>query len=262
MFETVSLLAILFLMGLVVGYLSGLVGIGGAVLLAPLVVLVPPVLGYASVPAAQVAAIGMAQAWASAVAGAPIYWRRQQVNQGLVLWMGGSAVVGGLAGGIAAASLSEQVFLILFAVLAGLGALALVAPGARVADDTEPVRHWRPVAAAASLLVTFFGGVVGSSGSFLLTPLVTRGLKVPFRSAVGSVLTVVLVTATAGLLGRALTGQVPWLMAAGVAVPGAQGAAWGARHAGHVPVGLLRWVLALMVAGASVLLWHKVLTPV
>jgi len=61
-------------------------------------------------------------------------------------------------------------------------------------------------------------------------------------------------------VGRALTGTVPWIMAAAVAVAGAQGSSWGARHAGRVPVAALRWLLAVLVAGASLLLWHKVWT--
>jgi uncharacterized membrane protein YfcA len=260
LFQSIALVALLFLMGLAVGYLSGLVGIGGAVLLAPLVVLVPPALGYPAVPGAAVSAIGMAQAWASAAAGAPVYWRRQDVDYDLVLWMGAAALLGGLGGGILAASVSDNIFIVLFAVLAGLGALALVVPGLPTTDHGAPRKGWRALVGACSLVITFFGGLVGSSGSFLLTPIVTRGFKMAFRPAVGSVLTVVLITATASLVGRALTGTVPWIMAAAVAVAGAQGSSWGARHAGRVPVAALRWLLAVLVAGASLLLWHKVWT--
>ena len=83
-------------------------------------------------------------------------------------------------------------------------------------------------------------------------------LRIPTRFAIGSNLGIILLAATAGLIGKLVVAQVPILLAValvGGAVPGAQvGALLGRR----VRPRTLRYILAAIVALATVRIWIDV----
>lgn len=261
MASTIVLLAVLFLAGLGIGFLSGLLGIGGAVLLAPILIFVPPWLGLTPIAPHQVAAIAIIQALAAALAGLPAHWQRGVVQPTLALTMGITATIAATLGAILSLFLDNQAFLVLFASMSTLAVALMLLPRRddHVTVDSSQIRFSIPLAIAVSAVISFLGSLVGSSGSFLLTPAMLYVLKIPMRVAVGTMLAVVVMAAAAGSVGKVVTGQVPWTLAAVVVVGALQGARWGSKRSAHVPADTLRWLFAAAVMVASVGLWQKVL---
>jgi uncharacterized membrane protein YfcA len=79
--------AVIILLGGVVGFLSGMFGVGGGFLTTPLLI-------FYGIPPAVAVASSATQITGSSVSGALAYWRRGQVD----LKMGGVLVAGGVAG--------------------------------------------------------------------------------------------------------------------------------------------------------------------
>lgn len=256
--DPVGFWAVLFLLGLAVGFLAGLSGIGGAVLLAPALLLVVPRLGGPILSGPTVASLDMAQAFSAGLAATPVYWRDGAIDPSLIRFMGGAAVLGGALGALSGPLISSRAYLFIFLGLTVLGVVSLAGREGGGSNKARPP-GWPVLAAILGLAVSFCGSLAGSSGSFLLSPAATRILHVPIRRAVGSVMTVVMVGAAANLAGRVIWTPFPWWLAGLVSVPASQAARFGARAALHAPNGAIRVVLGALLLGASILLSQKLL---
>jgi len=116
----------------------------------------------------------------------------------------------------------------------------------------------RAVLSAAS--VGLLGGLVGQGGSFILIPLMTSFVGVPTRIAIGSNLAIVLLSTSAGFIGKAVTGQIEWLLALPLALTVVPAAHLGSRVSHRVPVLQLRRVMAVLISAAAVRIWISVLS--
>ena len=88
-------------LGLITGFLSGLLGIGGGIVMAPLLLYVPPLLGLEPLPMRTVAGLTIVQGLMACITGAISHGRFHFVSGRLSLYMGTSIFVAALAGGVA-----------------------------------------------------------------------------------------------------------------------------------------------------------------
>ena len=89
----------------------------------------------------------------------------------------------------------------------------------------------------------------------------TSFVRVPTRIAIGSNLAIVLLSTSAAFLGKAVTGQIEWLLAVPIVLTVAPAAHLGGRVSRRVPVARLRKVLAILIAAAAVRIWMSVGWP-
>ncbi|MHB8809489.1 MAG: TSUP family transporter [Desulfobulbaceae bacterium] len=107
-----SLLLLIGGLGLGAGFLSGLLGIGGGIVMAPLLLYVPPLFGFEPLPMRVVAGLTMVQGLIACVAGGIVHRRFNFVCRELSLYMGGSIFVASLVGGAAARFVPNQALLL------------------------------------------------------------------------------------------------------------------------------------------------------
>lgn len=240
---TATLALVLTPLGLVGGFLSGLLGIGGGVVVVPLLLYVPPLFGFPAFPVGHITGIAMGQVFASALIGMSAHRRAGHVNGTLVAVMGGAIVIGSFVGATLSSYLAGTVVQGVYAALAVLAAVMLLRPPPRAPQDD--LRDFnKPLAAALALVVGVFSGIIGAGGAFILLPVMIGWFHIPVRLAVGSSLGIVLLSATAGFAGKVLTHQVPWLPTLFVVIGAIIGSQLGARLSAKVPVKELRWTLA------------------
>jgi uncharacterized membrane protein YfcA len=247
---TPGFLAILTLLGFGGALVAGLLGVGGAIIMIPLLLYGPPWLGFPPLPMRTVAAVSMVQVLFAALSGAIAHGRRGRVHRELALTAGALSALGSLLGGILSGWTPTWFLQAVFAVMATAGA-ALMALTLRdtAGDDGEAEGSFtlrRPIAALVGAGVGMAAGLVGAGGAFLLVPLLITVVGVPTRITIGSSLAITLWTAVAGVAGKLITGQVPLLPAAALvleAVPGAQCGEWISRRLG--PRALRGWLAAI-----------------
>jgi uncharacterized membrane protein YfcA len=211
-------LALLVSSGLIVGVLSGLLGVGGGFLLTPILITigVPPIVAAASDTNAIVA---------TSSSGVAAHFRLKNVD----LRMGTVALIGGVAGSGIGVRVMESLEKIgnanLVINLTYIGMLGIVGGlilrdsirkwrrGAMTADDQRPhmmpflsrlpwqmdfprsaVRHSVLVPLALCLLVGLMTAVMGVGGGFMLVPVMVYLLGMPAHVAVGTSLFQILFT--------------------------------------------------------------------
>jgi uncharacterized membrane protein YfcA len=240
-------------LGMLSGFLSGLLGIGGGIVMAPLLLYVPPIFGLGPLPMRLVAGLTIVQGLVACFSGALTHRKFRFVSGKLTLWMGVTIFVSALVGGAGAGYIGNNVLLMIFAALAMTASLLIIVPVRMDSEnpDAADVSFSKGRAVFAAGAVGVLGGLVGQGGSFILIPLMTSFLQIPTRIAIGSNLGIVFLSSMAGFLGKALTGQVAWLLALPIMVTVIPAAHLGSLASRRVPVAKLRFLLAVLIAFAA-----------
>jgi len=242
------------LLGTICGFFSGLLGIGGGIIMAPLLLYVPPLLGFESLSMHTVAGLTIVQGLGACISGVIVHKRFNTVSGQLALWMGATIFIAALIGGAGSEYASQHVLLLIFGMLALLAAILMLKPS--VKEKKTPVVSelsfslWRAVLTAGSVGV--LGGMVGQGGSFILIPLMTSFVRIPTRIAIGSNLAIVLLSTTAGFLGKTVTGQIEWLLAIPIVLTVVPATQIGGVLSHRVPVVKLQKILGVLIALAAV----------
>ena len=157
-------------LGLSTGFLSGLLGIGGGIVMAPLLLYVPPLFGFEPLPMRMVAGLTIVQGLLGCISGALSHRRFRFVSDRLCLYMGTSIFVTAMAGGAGSSYVSNEILLFLFAALALIASILMLisVKGDSENPDIESLtfHRWRAVTAASG--VGLLGGLVGQGGLFLV----------------------------------------------------------------------------------------------
>jgi hypothetical protein len=273
---SVNALVIIALGGLV-GFLSGMFGVGGGFLTTPLLI-------FYGIPPAIAVASAATQVTGSSVSGALTYLRRDQVD----LKMGAVLVAGGLFGSVAGSFLFRWlkslgqvdvtigVIYVLF--LGTVGGLmlkeAITALRQQSGTSARRGRHHHALIAALPMkmrfprsgvyispLAPFLVGagvgiltvIMGVGGGFIMVPAMLYLLGMSAGVVVGtSLFQIVFVTAVATLLHATQSQTVDILLALLLLVGGVVGAQLGARAAQGLPPERLRLFLALLVLAVAV----------
>lgn len=250
---TIELAITLLGVGLIGGFFSGWLGIGGGIICAPLLLYVPTWLGTGDLDMKTVAGLTILQSLFSTGSGVLVHGKFKFVNRSLVLWMGSCVAAAILAGAIISNFISADVLLAVFAAMALVAALMMLIP--KKEPETEPlaadITFNRGLAASLSLIIGFIGGLVGQTGAFIIIPVMLYILKIPTRTTIGTSLGVVFIAGIAGSLGKIVTGQVDYAMALFLVVGALAGAQAGAYLSLATKRRYLRLILAALIAAAA-----------
>lgn len=240
--------------GLVVGFIAGMLGIGGGIIMAPLLLYLPPLLGVGQLDMKDVAGLTMVQGLVATLSGVLVHRRFRFVSHELVIWMGSSIAIASLAGATLSKWAPEAALRGIFAVIALVAATMMFLPKREANEDftAEQVSFSKPLAVAVAVFVGFFTGMVGQGGAFLLIPTMLYVLRLPIRVVIGSSLGIVFFSALAGFIGKLSTGQIPFLPALALVASVVPAAQLGGYVSRRTPTKLLRMMLAVLIALTAV----------
>jgi uncharacterized membrane protein YfcA len=258
---TLSFAATLAALGLGGAFVSGLLGVGGAIVMIPLLLYVPLAVGAGELDMKAVAGITMVQVFVAAAAGMLAHRRHRAVSARLA-WVGGVAMsAGSLAGAIASGWMSSRLLLFAFALMVTAAAVIVLAwpdpPDLPIFAERVEFRTAR--AALVALGVGVGAGLVGAGGAFLLVPLLMVVVRIPVRVTIGSSLAITAVSALSGFVGKAATGQIPWGPALAVAVGAVPGARLGAAVSRRLSTRQLRRLLLILILATGARVWWDLL---
>ncbi len=253
---------VVFLLGLGVSFFSGFLGIGGGIIMAPALLYLLPAVGATTLDIKIVTGLTVTQGLFASLSGAMKHGSYNFVSRSLVWYMGLPILVFAFSGALLSGWVSNNILGGVFATLALVAAILMFIPQPQRDVDLSPdeVSFNKSIAVAIAATIGFLGGLVGQGGSFILIPLMLFVLKIPTRIALGSNLAIVFISALAGFVGKAATGQVPLILAIALvlgALPGAQIGGYVSKRTRPV---MLRAILAGVIALAAARIWYDIFT--
>ena len=252
---------LLLVIGIVAAFASGLLGIGGGVILVPMILYLPAMLGVASFTMTQAVGMSMVQVLAASLLGLRSHAKFGAIPQAVAVPLGVSVGFGAIAGGILSGYLPDSVLTVVFAGLAITAAILMLVPVRGAGDGTEIPEGFRTdLASVMAVGVGLASGLVGIGGGVLMIPLLTTVFRLPIRMVIGISTAVVLVAGLMGTLGKALTHQIPWEDTIFLVAGALMGAPLGAWVSHRLPVGVLRKLLAATILVTALRMVYEILT--
>jgi len=189
----------LILVGIVVGTLSGFFGIGGGMILVPILMLL-------GIDIKSAIAISIVQMVFSSIYGSYLNYKKGSLVLGEGIWVGIGGFVGGFIGAyvsiLVSATLLEYLFLSLLV-------FALYRLFSAKSNDDSIVKILDPtVLFVVGVTIGIFAISLGVGGSILLTPILAGFLHYPIKKAVSAGLFFVAFSSIAGLISHLSIGDI------------------------------------------------------
>jgi uncharacterized protein len=278
---------LLLTMGAAIGFLSGLLGVGGGFLMTPLLI-------FVGIPAEVAVGTQANQLVAASVSGVLAHWRRGSIDIKLACYMVGGSAIGTLVGvklfawlvAIGQIDVAIAISYVMFLGIIGIfmlwesiGALHRRRQGARP-RARQPRAQWvkalpwrikfeksqlylspiMPVSIGA--MVGLMVAVMGVGGGFVLVPAMIYLLGMPAIMVAGtSLFQIIFTTAIAAFLQAWHNNTVDILLALILLAGGVVGAQFGTRLSGRVAGEQARLLLALIVLMVAGKLLFDLLAP-
>ncbi|HEY8476685.1 MAG TPA: sulfite exporter TauE/SafE family protein [Chloroflexota bacterium] len=240
-------IATLVAIGLVGGSLAGLVGVGGGVVMLPLLIYV------GGVPIKLASGISIVQVMFASLSGFWVHWKHRTIHPSVVAWVAGPGAVGAVAGSLVAAHVAEAVLHVVFLLFLVVALPMLILSDEVTLQEGETAPSPRPVIAVAlGAAIGSFAGLLGAGGGFLLVPLLISVLGLPTRMAVATSLGVLAVVSVVAAGGKVVTGQVDAVATALVVAGAMVGAQLGGRLSYKFSPRHLRVILAVVIAATAI----------
>ncbi|MCY1505614.1 Sulfite exporter TauE/SafE [compost metagenome] len=260
------LIAELAALGLGTGFLAGLLGIGGGMLMVPFITII---MGQRGVPADLAVKMAIATSMATiiftSVSSVRAHHKRGAVRWDIVQRLAPGIVIGSLAGSLGVFALLKGTALaIFFALFVGFSATQMF-----LDKKPKPTRQMPGTGGqlAAGGTIGFISGLVGAGGGFISVPFMTW-CNVPIHNAVATSAALGFPIAVANVLGYVLSGQSVQGLPAGafgyiwlpalvvIAACSVFTAPLGAKAAHSLPVKKLKRVFAsILYLLAAYMLW-------
>ena len=263
-------------LGVGTGWLGALIGIGGGIVLVPVLVIGFGLDMRIAVATSLVAVI------ATSTAAGSVYVGSGQVNTRLAGTLEIATTTGGVVGGLVAQVLPTSVLAAVFAIVVGFTAVLMArrsarAPSGEAGAKAEVGDGWEEPGALAgayfdpargvlvryraarlwlgstvSLLAGAMSGMLGVGGGFLKVPAMNLGMDVPIKVAAATSNFMIGVTAAASVFVYYGAGYVHPLIVVPAALGIMVGAIIGSRHAQRASHAMLARVMSLVLAAVAV----------
>ena len=239
----------LVLVGICIGTMAGFFGIGGGMILVPVLL----ALGFDIKGAIGISIVQMVF---SSVFGSYLNYKKGTLIIGEGIFVGIGGFVGGFIGGKVTHLVSDTVLQFLFLGLL-LFAMFRLFFSKNHTDDTETRTLNRGVLFAIGLVIGIFSITLGVGGSIILTPILVGLLHYPIKKAVSAGLFFVVFSSIAGMISRLSTGTIDFHNGLVVAVASLAGVTLGIYLKEHVKDTHHKMALVLLYVFATGMLMKK-----
>ena len=237
----------LFLLGCSFGasFFSALVGIGGAVLIIPIVLIFQKSVGL-NLGMHQITGLTTLFVFVAGVMGFWNHGRHYKIEKRLIVITGICASAGAFLGGWVQFYIPHQVILITFLALLFLIATLMLWP--IKSELAEMPDFPLPTTIIGCVIGGFLAGMVGIGGGTILVPFMIVFLKIPTRKAITTGLALVALAGFFGLIGRLTYFHIiPWMLGIPLVVGIFPGSWLGTQVNRHAPTPILRKVFAVII---------------
>lgn len=202
---TITHIIVLLVTGTVVGFGSGLLGIGGAFIMTPVQYMVYTSMGVSADTAIKLAfGTGLLVVLPTAISGTWQYYRQKAVWWKATIIMGCCSLIGAFGGAVAATNIPGLALKIVFGAIVLIAAIRMVTARLPQIEEEPKDNPWLWVAWA--LPIGIVSGLVGIGGGLLVVPMMTLALRFRMHIAIATSLAMVICTSFGGVIGYIING--------------------------------------------------------
>ncbi len=257
----ISWIIMLFAIGSVGSFVSGMVGIGGSIIKYPMLLYIPPLLGFMAFNAQEVSAISAVQVFFATLAGMFAFRKGGYINKALVFSMGIAIVVGSFVGGYGSKFMSNDAINLTYAILALIAGIMMFLPKKGKEDeDFTKLQFNKTLAAIMAALIGIVSGIVGAAGAFITIPVMLVILKIPTRVAIASSLAITFISSIGSTVGKFLGGHMLLIPSIVMVVASTIASPIGAKVSKKINTKVLQWILAALIFATVIKIWLDILT--
>lgn len=235
----------LLLVGIFIGSMSGFFGIGGGMILVPILLAI----GFEIKDAIGISIIQMVF---SSIFGSYLNFKKGSliIGEGVMVGVGG--FVGGYLGGYVTPYVSDRILQVLFLGLLIYAILRLFFSES-YADATQTKTLYKGILFALGFIIGIFSITLGIGGSIILTPILVGLLHYPLKKAISAGLFFVVFSSIAGMISRLAHGSIDFqngLIVAVASLAGVFGGIWLKDHVDdthHKSALLLLYLISLLI---------------
>ncbi|HIP41806.1 MAG TPA: sulfite exporter TauE/SafE family protein [Campylobacterales bacterium] len=239
---------ILILVGMMVGTLSGFFGIGGGMILVPVLM----ILGF---DIKEAIGISIVQMVFSSFYGSYLNHKKGSLVLGEGIWVGVGGFVGGFIGAYGSRMISSEVLQYLFLGLLVFALFRLFSAKPNEDETVKTINHM--ILFGVGMGIGIFAISLGVGGSILLTPILAGFLHYPIKKAVSAGLFFVAFSSVAGLISHLSVGDIELEKGIYVAVASLFGVYLGVWLKEHVSSSTHKLYLLIMYLVALLILVKK-----
>lgn len=197
---------LLLVAGIVTGFLAGFFGIGGGILLVPVLLAFFQAIGVSSLVATHVTfGTSLFITIFTALSSATEYARNGHVHWKGVFWLGPASIAGAWVGTWIAGELEGRFLQQIFAVVVIIAAVRMLAEQ-RLKKQDATMRDSAPGLLATGGVVGIVAPLAGVGGGVVSIPLMYSVLHFPLKKALGTSSATIVITALAATVGYAVRG--------------------------------------------------------
>jgi uncharacterized protein len=257
---SLGLAVTLFLIGLIGAFISGMLGIGGAIISFPMLLYIPALLGFATFTAHEVSGISTVQVLFASLSGVWVYRKGSYLNKQLISYMGASVLAGSLIGAYSSHMMAETGINLVYGILALIAVIMMLIPKKGIDERSfEQVTFNKWLASFLAFLVGIAAGIVGAGGAFLLVPIMLLVLKIPTRMTIASSLAITFLSSIGSTVGKLSTGQVQFFPALIIVIASLIASPFGAATGKKLNTKTLQVILACLILITALKIWVDIL---
>ncbi|EHM73991.1 MULTISPECIES: sulfite exporter TauE/SafE family protein [Staphylococcus] len=197
---------IMLLIGIFGGFISGLVGIGGAIIIYPMLLLLPPLVGLPTYSAYIASGLTSSQVFFSTLSGSFKAYKNKDFSRTLVLNMGSGMIIGSILGAILANLINVQFVNMVYIIIA---LLALILMFIKVVPSTSHIKFNRLLLITIGGIIGLVSGIVGAGGAFIIIPVLLVIFKLPMNTVVTNSIVIAFISSIGAFIIKLLQGYIP-----------------------------------------------------
>ncbi|WP_353418103.1 sulfite exporter TauE/SafE family protein [Staphylococcus delphini] len=245
----ISIIIIMLLIGSFGGLISGLVGIGGAIIIYPAILLIPPILGAPAYSAYLASGLTSSQVFFSTLSGSLKARKKPEFSLRLIFYMGGSMVIGSMFGAFLANLLNATFVNTIYILIA---IVALILMFVRVKSDSAQSSFNRLLISIIGLIVGVISGIVGAGGAFIIIPILLVVFKLPMNTVVANSIVIAFVSSIGTFVVKLIQNYVPIVDALFLIVGSIIFAPLGLKLSKKVPDVIQKWIISILIIVAII----------
>lgn len=249
----------LFAIGLVGSFISGMLGIGGAIINYPLLLYIPVLFGVATYSAHEVSAVIAVQVFFTTLIGVWAYRKDRYIHPKLVAYMGTAIIIGSFLGGYGSKFLANETINFIYAMLATIAAVMMFIPRSEREVHSDEVTFSKLITVLSAFVVGLLSGIVGAGGAFILIPIMLVILNIPTRVAIASSMAITFISSIGATLGKVFTGHLYFWPSVIMVIASTLASPLGVRVAKRVNAKVLKGILAALILATAIKIWYDIL---